>query len=215
MCHQPSAVNAYSMVLTFVLLFQVASPPVAQSAFQWDWHRAQSLFSAPALRDAKIAASEKAELGKAIEAQIGPPDPHDPQMASADQLRQAVLNANIEAISLSQDEREPAEVVAQIQHFCSPTGNCSLWFFRRAPQGYQLLLDATGQGFTVQKTASNGFSDLVVNMHSSATDQWLKVYRYARGRYRRVACYDANWAPLENGVVHQLKEPRIMPSPCN
>jgi hypothetical protein len=105
--------------------------------------------------------------------------------------------------------------VAQVQRFCSPTGNCPLWFFQRTPNGYKLLLDAIGQGFTLQKTAANGFTDLVVNMHDSATDQWLKVYRYARGRYLRVACYDADWAPLENGVVHQLEEPQITPSRCN
>ena len=102
--------------------------------------------------------------------------------------------------------------MAQIRQFCSPDGNCSLWFFQRTPHGYRLLLDAIGEGFTIQKTTTNGFEDLVVNMHSSSTEQWLKVYRYARSRYWRVACYDANWAPLENGVVHELKEPRITPS---
>jgi len=129
-------------------------------------------------------------------------------------VEQAVLNASIKMISLSQDAKEPPAVVAQVQHFCSPTGNCSLWFFRRTSHGYRLLLDATGQSFTVQKTAANGLRDLVVDMHSSATDQWLKVYRYQGGRYGLVGCYDADWAPLENGVVHQLREPRITLSPC-
>jgi hypothetical protein len=204
-----SAVNTYFQLLTCLLLFQVTSPPGARREFHWDWHQSQPLFSAPSLEDSKIAASERAALTKAIEAYIGPPDSRDPEMASEDQVRQAVLNANIKMIRLNQDEEQPPEVVAQIQHFCSPTGNCSLWFFRRTSHGYRLLLDAIGQGFTVQKTTTNGFRDLVVNMHSSATDQWLKIYRYARGRYWRVDCYDADWAPLENGVVHQLKEPRI------
>jgi hypothetical protein len=208
-------VNAYCQLLTCLLLFQLTSPPKAPREFHWDWHQSQSLFSAPSLKDARIAASERAALAKAIEAQNGSTDPHDPERASEDQVRLVVLNANIKMISLSQDEKEPPEVVAQVQRFCSPTGNCSLWFFRRTPHGYRLLLDAIGQGFTVQKTTTNGFRDLVVSMHSSATDQWLKIYRYARGRYWRVACYDADWAPLENGVVHQLKEPRITPSPCN
>lgn len=210
-----SAVNTYFRLLTCLLLFQATTPPRAGLEFHWDWHQSQSLSSAPSLKDAKIAASERAALAKAIEAQSGASDPHDPEMASEGQVRQVVLNANIKMISLSQDETEPPEVVAQVQHFCSPTGNCSLWFFRRTSHGYRLLLDAIGQGFTVQKTTTNGFSDLVVNMHSSATDQRLKVYRYARGRYRRVACYDADWAPLENGAVHQLKEPRTTPSPYN
>lgn len=208
-----SAVNTYFGLLGCLLLFQVSSPPGARREFQWDWH--QILFPATSLKDATIAASERTALAKAIEAQTGPPDPNDPEMASEAQVKQAVLNANVKMISLSHDEKEPPEVVADVQHFCSPTGNCTLWFFRRTPHGYRLLLDAIGQGFAVQKSVTNGFNDLVVNMHSSATDQWLKVYRYARGRYWRVACYDADWAPLENGVVHQLREPRITPLPCN
>jgi hypothetical protein len=210
-----TAVNGYFQLTMCLLLFQVTSLPGVRRQFHWEWHQSQSLFSAPSLKDAKIAASGKAALAKAIEAQSGPPDPHDPEMASEDQVRQAVLNANIEMISLNQDQKEPLDIVAQVQHFCSPTGNCSLLFFQGTSQGYRLLLDAIGQSFIVQKTTTNGFRDLVVNMHSSATEQGLKVYRYARGRYRRVACYDANWAPLENGVVHQLKEPRIKPSRCN
>jgi hypothetical protein len=204
-------------VLTCSLLFQMTLLPGPVRQFNWDWHQLQSLSSAPSLKDANIAASDRAALAKAIEAQIGPPDPYDPELASEVQIRQAVLNSNIKMISVSQNEKDPPEVVAlpNGQHFCSPTGNCSFWFFGRTPQGYRLLLDAIGQGFTVQTTATNGFRDLVINMHGSATDQSLKVYRYAGGRYRRVACYDANWAPLENGVIHQLKDPRITPSHCN
>jgi hypothetical protein len=161
------------------------------------------------LEDAQVTAAERLSLATAIGAQIGPPSPRTPYIAAE------VLNANVKSIRLSEDEKEPPQVVAQVQHLCSPTGNCSLWFFRRTSHGYTLLLDAIGQGFTVQKTATNGFRDLVVNIHGSATDQGLKVYRYARGRYWRAACYDAEWAPLENGVVHRLNEPRITVSPCN
>lgn len=207
--------NAYFQLLMCLVLFRVTSPPRSPKEFHWDWHQSQSLDSDPSLKDAKVTPSERAALAKAIEAQIGSPDPHDPEMASEDQVKQAVLNANIRIIRLSQDEREPREVVALVQHSCSPTGNCLLWFFRKTSDGYGLLLETIGEGFTMQQTPANGFKDLVVNMHSSATDQWLKVYRYAGGSYGPVACYDADWAPLENGVVHQLKEPRITPSRCN
>ena len=197
-----------------LLLFQVTSPPGARHEFHWDWHDVQSPFSTGSLKDAKIAESERTVLAEAIEAQFAP-NPYDPEMASEVQVKRAALNANITMIRLSQDEKESPEIVASVERFCSADGNCPLRFLRRTARGYRLLLDATGEGFTVQKTATNGFSDLVVNMHSSATDQWLKVYRYSQGRYRRVACYDANWAPLENGEVHELKEPRITPSTCN
>lgn len=157
--------------------------------------------------------SDRAALARAIETYIGP-DSRDPEMATADQVKQAVLNVKIKMLELDQDETDPLEVVVEMEHYCSGDGNCSLWFFRKTPRGYRLLIDTIGEGFTIQPSATNGFRDLVVNMHSSATEQWLKVYRYARGRYWRAASYDANWAPLgKDGQVHELKEPRITPKP--
>lgn len=203
-----------SLLLICLLLAQVPALPKARQEFHWDWHRSQSLFGAPSLKDIKMPQPDRAALARVIEDYVGPPDQKNPELASKDQVRQAVLNANIKAVVLDQDGKQ-SEVVAQVQEFCSADGNCPLWFFQRTPHGYRLLLDAIGQSFNVQKTATNGFSDVVVNMHGSATDLGLKVYRYARGRYWRSACYDADWAPLENGVVRQFKEPRVTPTRCH
>jgi hypothetical protein len=48
-------------------------------------------------------------------------------------------------------------------------------------------------------------------MHGSATEQGLFVYRFANGRYRRSACYDANWQRLVGDEWQDLKEPMITP----
>ena len=103
------------------------------------------------------------------------------------------------------------EVIAQAVLGCSPTGNCSLWIFRKTDKGYALILDSFGQTFTVQHTRTNGFADIVVAMHGSATESTLKVYRYDRGRYRRADCYEADWSVLEGDTVRELNEPRITP----
>ena len=207
-----SAMNMYVPFLTCLLLVQLAAAPVRR-VFHWDWRQIQ--YPDQSLEDAKVSEADRAALLKTIEAYVGPPDPKEPDLDSADRVRLAIQSAAVKIVRLNQDEKEPPEAVVTIRQFCSGGGgNCPLSFLRRTPHGYKLLLDAIGQGFTVQQTTTNGFNDLVVNMHSSATDQWLKVYRYARGRYWRSACYDADWAPLENGIVHQLKEPRITPSSC-
>lgn len=207
-----SAVNVY-VALTCFLLIRVAAASGVRRVFHWDWHQIQ--YPDQSLEDAKVSEADRAALMKTIEDYVGPPDPKDPELDSEDRVRLAVQSAAVKVVRLSQDEKEPTEVVVTIRQFCSEGGgNCPLSFLRRTPHGYKLLLDAIGQGFALQKTTTNGFSDLVVNMHSSATNQWLKVYRYARGRYWRSACYNADWAPLENGIVHQLKEPRITTSSC-
>lgn len=108
------------------------------------------------------------------------------------------------------------EIIAQgIAKVCSPTGNCPVWVFQRVASGYKVILERGAvQSFTVQPTRSNGYFDIVLGMHGSATEQALYLYRFGQRRYRKTACYDANWSYLdENGKVHELKEPRI--TPCN
>jgi hypothetical protein len=66
------------------------------------------------------------------------------------------------------------------------------------------------QDFTIQPTQTNGYFDLVLGMHGSATEQSLFLYQFRDGRYRRTGCYDANWTYLgKDGEYHHLKQPRI------
>ena len=201
-------VNSYFQVLICLLLLQAAAPPKFSQKLDWNSKESDWVSPALSLRSAMIPAKEKAAIQKAIEAQIKPE--LDPQ--SENQLASIALNAAVKTVHLS--DTDTHEIVADLPAWCSPTGNCDFWFFRRTPQGYKLLVDSVGQSFTIEKTRTNGFRDLLVQMQGSATDSELKLYRYARGRYWREACYDANWAPLENGVVHELKEPRITRTPC-
>ena len=95
---------------------------------------------------------------------------------------------------------------------CSPTGNCPFWLFRKTKHSYKLLLYAEGiQSFTIERTRTNGFRDIVLAMHGSATESQLTLYKYANGAYHDVACYDANWTVLEGDTIRELKEPRITP----
>jgi len=98
---------------------------------------------------------------------------------------------------------------------CSPTGNCPFWVFRKMKAAYRLLLEKEAiQTFTIQRTQTNGYLDLVLGMHGSATEQGLFVNQFRDGRYRRTACYDASWTYLGNdGENHDLKVPRITPCP--
>ena len=105
-----------------------------------------------------------------------------------------------------------SEIIAQPvgNEFCSPTGNCPFWVFRKTGSIYKLVLNGLGQTFTLQPNYTNGFRDIVVAMHGSAFDQELKLYRYRNGRYYRESCYDASWQARDNPEVI-LKEPRITP----
>jgi hypothetical protein len=195
-------------LLTCLVLLQSAPRAKTAQAFHWEWRGAQELFAAQSLRNDRISESAKHAIGKAIEEQLRP-NVTDLEIHSEGELWRAALDTRVKMIDLNHDGI--LEVVAQAVADCSATGNCSFWIFQKAGRGYKLLLKGFGQTFTIQKGSTNGFQDIVVAMHGSATDSGLTLYQYKKGIYDDVACYDADWAPLENGVVHELKEPRITP----
>ena len=207
------AMSAYLHLALCLLLFQTASPAKVSRDFRWDWRNSQELIAvAQSLRNVKITDAERAAIATAIEEQIRA-NMADFEIDSEGQLEKAALDTRVKTIDLNRDGT--SEVVAQAMVGCGATGNCSLWVFQKTAHGYKLLLDGFGQTFTIQRASTKGFRDIVVAEHDSASESGLTVYRYKDGQYHDVACYDANWAPLEDGVVHQLKEPRITPSPCD
>jgi hypothetical protein len=121
------------------------------------------------------------------------------------------LKTRVKFIDLNGDGRP--EVIAQpvgMESGCGATGNCPFWVFERISAGYKLILRSDGgfQVFTIEPTATNGFSDIILGTHDSASERTLYVFRYGQGRYRPWVCYNANWWTYEGGF-HKLKEPRI------
>ena len=104
----------------------------------------------------------------------------DLEIESETALQKAALNTRVKMIDLNGDG--VPEVVAQGMVNCSPTGNCPFWVFQKTVRGYKLLVESYGQTFTVQKTSTNGFRDIVVSMHSSAKESGLTNYRYKDGK---------------------------------
>ena len=82
----------------------------------------------------------------------------------------------------------------------------------KTENGYKLLSvdhEMLGQLITVENTHSNGFNDLVIAFHDSASEKTLNVYHYQNGLYHESACYDANWESSDEGSLHYLKHPTI------
>jgi len=198
--------------ILFVLA--VASLAIAALAdtsdnFSWNWRDWQELSARESLRSSALSKQDKDAITAAIEDRLTEMM-SDLEIESESQLRKAALDTRIKMIDLNGDG--VPEVVAQGMADCSPTGNCSLWILQRKPEGYKVLLAAFGQTFTIQQPSTNGYRDVVVSMHGSATESGLTEYRYRGGRYREAGCYSAEWTVRENdGTIRELKEPRITP----
>lgn len=178
--------------------------------FQWEWR--DSEFLVQTLREAKVTSAERMAIANAIANQVRPYMPYMRFIGieSEQQLRDATLNTRVKLVDLNGDGIP--EVIAQgtDKLGCSPTGNCPFWVFQKSGHEYRLLVSLGGiQTFQIQRSRSNGFRDIVVEMHGSATQRTLRLLRFGNGKYHEGGCYDANWSVLEGDTVRELKEPRL------
>jgi hypothetical protein len=193
------------------VLVQSNHSAAGTTKFCWDWRAWQELNARESLRSAKLEESERRAIAEAIEAQLRP-KMSDLEIDSQKDLEKAVLDTRVKLIELNADG--VPEVVAQGMINCGATGNCPFWILQKKAKSYRVLLESYGQTFTIQMKSSNGFHDIVVSTHNSATRSGLAEYHYKSGKYEVAGCYNAEWEVLEHGQVQESKEPRITPYPC-
>ncbi len=207
------AILALALLAAMVAVVNGQQPaPAAKplnGAFHWNSKDLQVLGGEDSIQASKaLGPAERQALLKAIVGQLKTYDVKHTEkewLATAENTRIRLVDLNGDGVS---------NVIAQGSGglSCSPTGNCDFWVFSRVGETYKVILERGAiENFTVQPTLTNGFHDLVLGMHGSATEQELFVYRFTNGRYRRVACYDANWERLVGDKLQHLKEPAITP----
>ena len=175
--------------------FAIAAIMAGKPEFHWTSRNAQELNWKQNIRASKLSPLKRRALITAVSAQLHTKD---------------VFNTRIKEIYLNGDGK--AEIIAQAtdDNACSPTGNCRFWVFQWSRDHYNLLLESQAQTFTIQPLKTDGFHDLVLGFHGSATDTRLTEYKFEGEVYRSSGCYEANWSYFdEKGERHELKEPRI------
>lgn len=178
--------------------------------FHWDWHKSQELDAAQSLRNAKIPKREKQAIAEAITILLRP-ILANMRTESQAELDKDALDTRIELIDLNHNG--VPEVIAQSTADCSATGNCSFWVLQKVHRKYEPILEGFGQTFTVQKTSTHGYRDIVVSMQGSAFDSGLTVFRYEGHRYHEGACYNASWRVRVGDTFRDVKNPVV--TPCN
>ena len=192
------------------------------SHFYWSIRKAQELdYHRTIWNSPNLNSVEKAALIKTI-ASLVRPFMKDSQIGSERELQRLATNTRVELIDLDGDG--VPEIIAQandIKVGCGGTGNCEFWIFKKVSDSYKLLLDTRDKDgiggaelLTVERTGTNGFSDLVLATHESASEKELSVYRFKNGSYRESACYDASWVSTEGGQWHELNSPVIGAISC-
>ena len=187
--------------ITYILLISLAIAASAQEGkdLQWDWHKVQDA-SEPLEKVGGLSPRDRQQLARNLAEEFsGEPN----ATALAKRTRVKLIDLNRDGIP---------EVIAQGsgERVCGATGNCPFWIYQKQGGTYKLLLYGTAQTFTIQPTRTNGFSDLVLGIHDSATRQDLLLYQFHRREYRQTGCYVADWSYLaSDGERHDLKQPNI------
>jgi hypothetical protein len=197
-----------SGILITLLLLVVASAaqktPIKRAPeFQWGSGEPQELDKALAeYKD--VNAGDRAALLHAFAREFkNYPTPPSP-MERAEQTRVKFVDLNGDGV--------PEMIAQPIRDICG-AANCPLYVFQKTGTNYRVILKkGAAQTVSVQRTRTNGYLDVVVGMHGSATEEGLFVYQFSEGRYRRTHCYNESFTHLgEDGEVHQLEKPRITP----
>ncbi len=190
-----------------IMLILAAVCAVASAAnFAWDWHDQDVIGrDDPSVANAvKLNESERSALIDAIAARLQ--KPMSDQGYADDRIREVASLSRIRFVDLS-GQGKPVILATSVslEGGCD-ANNCPFWIFQNSPDGYVSLLDTVAASYTIQPTSSNGFSDLVIMRHVTASESRLTLYRYEDGKFVDSGCYTATWAPAKDG---EIQDPEI------
>jgi len=201
-----------SLFLAAWICWIISACPAQTSAngFRWDWRKSEKGNWERISQSKSLSARERIGLIELVASQLRP-SMSKMEVKTEQELKDLAAQTRIKAVDLSGKGERDFLAQIGVDWGCSPTGNCDSWVVREKGDQYSAILYRTAtQTFTIQPTVTNGFHDLVLGQHGSATMQELTLYRFDGSKYRSVACYDANWETVgKDGEYRQLKEPRV------
>ena len=195
----------------------VGSAQSPAKRFHWDRRKSEEpTWSDSISRSKTLSAEDRAGLIEEFASQFRP-FMSKMGIKSEQELEEIIAKTRIRAVDLGGSSFKEFAALSGDDQSCSPTGNCEFWILQQDGAKYSVILHRIAtQTFTIQPTVTNGFHDLVLGQHGSATETGLTLYRFDGSKYRRIACYDADWRSLgTDGEYHDLKEPRIIPTICS
>jgi len=182
---------------------------------RWEFERQDELNWRASIRRSKnIEPSERKRLVKVITDALRDSGVVEDGLDLEQRLAQVAPETRIKYVDLDGDGKP--EVVAQAGgdgSGCSQTGNCPFWILHRQGESYEILLAGEAQTFTIQRTRTKRYLDIVLSRHGSAFESEARTYTFDGEFYREGSCFDLEWSALGSGdKMHKLKNPRI--SPC-
>ncbi len=124
---------------------------------------------------------------KAILQQIIRDDSHAKEdVDDAGGINRSLEKVSITRVDLNKDGQ--SELIIDLMLGCGAVWNCPFYIYRKSEKRYDLLLSSGGRGHQTLKAKTNGYNDIRVESHSSASETYVVVYKFESGRYRAKIC---------------------------
>lgn len=94
-------------------------------------------------------------------------------------------------LDLNRDGLIEIKIRGQYGNHCGATGNCGEWVFGydKRTSKYRLILDSVGVSLHIRKRTTNGYKNIYITTHDSASSSYNMVYKFSRGRYKESKCW--------------------------
>ena len=194
--------------LTIATMVLLVSALALAADFDWNWRSQETIGrNDPSVGNtSKLTEEERSALINAIVVRLDKP------MAERgydnERIREIASTSRLRLVDLGGEGKTLVFATSLgLEGGCDALANCPLWIFRHGDDGYVSVLDTVGASYTIQPTSANGFSDLVIMRHESATESHLTLYSFADGKYNEAGCYTAHWSAPEDG---EIQDPEIV-----
>ena len=137
------------------------------------------------------------------------PTTAESEVASKSATRALIGKTRARLVTISDEPGETVLLQAwDFQTGCGGTGNCPTFIFHKTGGKWEKLLDTMAETIAIRPSSSDGYKEIFVGLHNSATDTEARIYRFTKGRYRRAACFEVDY---QGPDLSALIEPTITP----
>ena len=178
--------------------------------FTWDWRNQEVIGRTdPALNTtSKLAEWERTALLNLMVERLDKPLAE--RGYDNDRIREIASTTRLRFVELGEGKPVIMATSLGLEGGCDALVNCPFWIFQRSKDGFVEMLDTVAASYTIQPTASGGYSDLLIARHITPNENRLTLYKYADGKYADSGCYTATFTPPKDGG--EIQDPDI--SPC-
>jgi hypothetical protein len=195
--------------IRLVLLAVALCAIVAAADFTWDWRNQEAIGRTDQSlgTTSKLNESERAALIDIIVARLR--KPLTERGYDNDRIREIASTTRLRFVDVGEGKWAILATSLGLEGGCDVLANCPFWVFRLSDKGYVTMLEADAASYTVQPTATGGYSDLVLARHITPNENRLTLYKYANGKYADAGCYIATFSSAKGS---DIQDPQI--SPC-